>query len=138
MRIPKPERRIVHTRDTITKGRLIDIMCELEPELTKVAAAKAYDRVTAAINGWIMSASRALPKGLHARLRLANCFSVNLCWLKGKPDKYPDYPSAWMTLGDRGPGRPGPRGYLRRLRYDEWKRWNRTRMTFPPSQEGEI
>jgi hypothetical protein len=122
MRIPPKRCRIVTHRRTTTKAMLIKIMQELEPGLKAVDGARAYDRVTAAINGWLMANTRSLPKGLHARLLLANCMSVNLCWLRGKAGRWADYPTWWMTLMDRKYS-PGPRRYIHRQRCAEYNRW---------------
>jgi len=46
-------------------------MRDLEPGLTRKEAEKAYDLVTAAINGWLRAYTREFPKGLHAKLLLA-------------------------------------------------------------------
>jgi hypothetical protein len=116
--------RIVNRLDTTGKPRLIEIMRELEPDLTKKAAGQAYDRMTRAINGWINAYTRDLPRGLHARLLLANCFSLNLCWTKAITGKRPELPQVWVTLGDRY-GKPGPRGNLRRLRLRAWAQYFR-------------
>jgi hypothetical protein len=114
--------RIVERVDTTGKPRVIEIMRELEPDLTKKAAGEAYDRVTRAINGWVNAYTRDLPRGLHARLLLTNCFSVNLCWTRSVPGKRPELPQVWVTLGDRY-GRPGPRGNMRRMRLRAWARF---------------
>jgi hypothetical protein len=120
---PRKIRRIVTSVDTCTKPRLIEIMRMQYPELNKRQAALAYDQVTSAINGWIRAYTKELPKGLHARLLLTNCFSLNLCWHRGKPGVYPDYPMLWLQLGDRL-GKPGARAQLRALRLREWKRFH--------------
>lgn len=129
-------RRIIDRVDTVTKPRLIAIMQELEPDLKRKDAELAYDRVTAAINGWINSYTRDLPKGLHAKLLLANCFSVNLCWIKGRPGRKADFPGVWITITDRL-GRNGPRGNLRKLRVAEYNRWVAAGRGLPDQEEGQ-
>ena len=127
--------RMIQRVDSTGKPRLVQIMRELEPGLTKREAEKSYDRVTAAINGWMIAYTKDLPVGLHARLLLANCFSLNLCWIRSaKPDVYPNHPALWVQVGDRR-GKPGPRAYLRRLRKRAWSQWysqHRTPGQIPP------
>lgn len=117
MKIPRVRRRIVNRVDTVTKEKLLQIMQELEPGITRKACAQAYDRVTAAINGWLIAMTRELPRGVHARLLLANCISVNLCWVKGKPGTWADYPTWWLGLTAKA------RAALHRQRAQEYHRW---------------
>jgi hypothetical protein len=114
--------RIVHRVDTTGKEKLMDIMRTLEPDLTKKAASLAYDRVTAAVNGWIMAYTRDLPHGLHARLLLRDCFSVNLCWIRGRTGKRANFPALWVQLGDKR-GKPGARAQFRRMRLRAWSQF---------------
>jgi hypothetical protein len=114
--------RIISRVDSTTKGKLIDIMRTLEQDLSRKSAAQAYDMVTRAINAWLYAYSIDLPKGLHAKLLLANCFSINLCWKRGRTGHYPDYPYMWIGINDRL-GKPGPRAFLWRLRLREWSRF---------------
>lgn len=104
------------------KPGLIQIMRDLESGLSKAEAARSYDRVTRAINGWLRAHTRDLPKGLHAKLLLANCFSLNLCWMKGRTGLYAPKPALWVQLGDKRGG-PGPRAYMRRMRLKAWAEW---------------
>lgn len=104
------------------KPQLIQIMRDLESGLTVREASKAYDRVTAAINGWIVAVTKDLSKDLHVKLLITNCFSVNCAWFKGKPGVYPDYPKLWIQVGDRR-GKPGPRSQIRRMRMREWSKF---------------
>ena len=67
----KVKSRIVRRVDRTGKPELVQIMRDLEPGLTRKEAEKAYDLVTAAINGWLRAYTREFPKGLHAKLLLA-------------------------------------------------------------------
>lgn len=124
----KKQSRIVRRVDRTGKPRLIEIMRDLEPGLTRRAAALAYDRVTAAINGWLRGYTRDFPKGIHAKLLLTNCFSVNLCWIDGRHRGAFDAPALWIQTSGK------VRANIRRMRlrsFAEWKagRENSTRAT---------
>jgi len=117
VKVPNRRRRTVYRRDTVDKRMLLDIMRDLEPGLTKPEASKAYDIVTRAINAWLQARTRVAPPGVHSRLLLSNCFSINICWLKGKPDAYPSWPAVWVGLPRYA------RDALRRQRYAEYYAW---------------
>jgi len=125
MRIPKKRRRIVDKRETTTKRRIIAIMCELEPGLTKTEAAKAYDRVTAAVNGWMLASARHLPKGIQFKLVLADACTINMCWLKGIPGVYADWPVVWIGLPAKA------RRWLQQQRAKEHNDWKRRGRDLP-------
>jgi len=109
---------IVKRVDRTGKPRLIEIMRELEPGLTRQAAALAYDRVTAAINGWLRAYTRDFPKGLHGKLLLTNCFSVNICWIDGQHRGAFDAAALWIQTS--GEVRANIR-HMRLRSYSEWQ-----------------
>ena len=113
----KPKYRIVNRQETIGKARLLEIMREMEPGLTVRQASASYDRLTRAINGLMNAYARALPKGIHVRIRLQDCCTINLCWIAGKSGQWADRPRAWLSLGAR------VRGRLQDLKIAEHKRW---------------
>lgn len=122
MKAPHRRWRVAKKRETTGKPELIAIMQELEAGLTKTEAARSYDRVTRAINGWLLSRTKRLHKDLHSRLRLTSCFSLNMGWLRGThPDRFPDWPAMWVSLGRRA------RADLRGQRYAEYYAWKARR-----------
>jgi hypothetical protein len=84
--------------DTTFKVDMVSIMLETGRCGTKREAIRAYDAVTAALNGWLMVWTKRLPIGTHAKVFLHNAFSVNLCWIEGKEKRYP---KVWITLTDK-------------------------------------
>jgi hypothetical protein len=97
---PRILRRMVSSIHKTGKEELVQIIQDIYPGTTKKEARQAYDMVTSAINGWMIAFTKDLPKGMHAKLLLRDCFSVNLCWMKGKQDVYPDYPKIWVIAND--------------------------------------
>ena len=122
MRIPRLKRRLATHRDIIGKTRTLQVMRELEPGLTHKEASRAYDMVTRALNGILRAYARDLPKDTHLALRVADCFSVNLCWIKGYEQMYSDFPTIWISAGDR------IRNQISRLRCQEYRAWRATRV----------
>lgn len=117
MRIPHTKRRMTYRRDTTDQRKLLRIMQELEPGMTNRKAAEAYRVVTQAVNGWIVAHTKDMPKGIHSRLLVADCFSVNVCWMRGVPGKYPPWPTVWIGL----PGKV--RSSIHKQRCSEWHAW---------------
>ena len=119
VRVSRKKRSRIVTRVHRTgKPELVQIMRDLNPGLTRREAERDYDRVTAAINGWLRAFTRDFPKGIHAKLLLANCFSVNICWIDGRHRGAFDAPALWVQTSGK------VRSNLRRLRlrsFSEWK-----------------
>ena len=114
----KVRSRIVKRVDRTGKPRIVQIMRELNPELSRKAAEHAYDLVTMAINGWLRAYTRDFPFGLHAKLLLTDCFSVNICWIDGEHRGSFNFPAIWIQTSGK------VRASIRRMRlrsYSEWK-----------------
>jgi hypothetical protein len=92
------KRRIVTKVYRTGKPELIEMMMDLETVGSKREAALAYDAVTQAINGWLMAHSRTIPKGLHMKLTLTSCLTVNLCWIDRSQRPGPDILACWLAL----------------------------------------
>ena len=117
MKIPRLKDRLNSRLEVVSKRRIVEIMHELEPEQSKNSLAKQYDRVTRALNGILNAYARDLPKGTHLRVRLNDCVTINICWMRGKPGAFAPYPNIWITCGVR------LRGRLFKLRASEYRKW---------------
>jgi hypothetical protein len=99
MRIPRLKDRLNSKVVIYGKQKLVDLMHELEPDRSKRSLEGEYDRVTRAINGILVAYARDLPRGTHLKVRLNDCVTINLCWMRGKTGRFAPYPNVWLNMG---------------------------------------
>jgi len=111
------------------------MMLDLGTIGTKKEAARAYDAVTQAINGWIMAHARTVPKGLHMKLLLTSCLTLNMCWIDRSPHGRADILACWHTITQAA------RKAIRKRRareYYEWKRGNEEAQVQDAQDKGDV